>query len=109
MKRLRQLDFFRKVLRIEWFELTQLLNHFFGDQCRLAILRSAMHHAMPHRGQRITPAVLLDPIHQGADGRHVVRRGNLPREGFHLAEAIHAQGRLRQSNPLNSALQNPSE
>ena len=31
MKRFGQLDFFRQVLRIEWFELMQFLDHFLGD------------------------------------------------------------------------------
>jgi hypothetical protein len=33
-----------------------------------------MHHAMPHRGQCITPAAFLDPIHQSAHRRRVIRR-----------------------------------
>ena len=49
-ERLDQLDLKRQMLRIEWTEPAQLLDHFRGDSLRLAILRPAMHHAMPDRG-----------------------------------------------------------
>ena len=74
MKRLGQQDLLRQMLRIEWTEPVQLLNHFRSDSLRLAILRPAMHHAMPHRGQCITPAAFLDPIHQSAHRHRVIRR-----------------------------------
>jgi len=44
------------MLGIEGTEPVELLNHLGGDPLRLAVLRPAMHHTMPHRGQRITPA-----------------------------------------------------
>ena len=109
MKRLGQQDLLRQMLRIEWTEPAQLLDHFRGDSLRLAILRPAMHHAMPHRGQCLAPAALLDPIHQNADRRRVVRRRHRPREVVRGVQAFYPQGGLRQSNPLNRALQNPSE
>ncbi len=109
MKRLGQQDLLRQMLRIEWTEPVQLLNHFRSDSLRLAILRPAMHHAMPHRGQCITPAAFLDPIHQSAHRHRVIRRRHRPRKVVRLVQAFHPQGGLRQSNPLNPALQNPSE
>ena len=63
---------------IEGRELTQLLDHFLGDELRGAVLRSTMHHAMPHRSQRDPPEALLDPIHQRAHRRRVVRRSQRP-------------------------------
>ena len=39
MKRFDKMDLFRQVLRIEWCELTQLLDHFLGDQRRVMVLR----------------------------------------------------------------------
>ena len=74
MKRLGQQDLLRQMLRIEWTEPVQLLNHFRSDSLGLAILRPAMDHAMPHRVQCITPVVFLDPIHQSAHRRRVIRR-----------------------------------
>jgi hypothetical protein len=38
MKRFDQQDLLRQVLRIEWTERVQVLNHFRGDSLRLAIL-----------------------------------------------------------------------
>ena len=109
MKRLGQQDLLRQMLRIEWTEPVQLLNHFRSDSLRLAILRPAMHHAMSHRGQCITPDAFLDPIHQSAHRHRVIRRRHRPRKVVRLVQAFHPQGGLRQSNPLNPALQNPSE
>jgi len=74
MKRLGQQNLLGQMLRIEWGHLTQILDHSPGDQLRVRVLRSAMHHAMPHRGQCITPEPFLDPIHQSAHRRRVVRR-----------------------------------
>ena len=74
MKRLGQQDLLRQMVRIEWTEPAQLLNHFRRDSLRLAILRSAMHHAMPNRCQCITLATFLNPIHQSADRCGVIRR-----------------------------------
>ena len=74
VKRLGQQDLLRQMLRIEWAEPVQLLNHFRRDSLRLAILRPAMHHAMSHRGQCITPDAFLDPIHQSAHRHRVIRR-----------------------------------
>ena len=74
MKRLGQQDLLRQMLRIEGTEPVKLLDHFRGDSLRLAILRSAMHHAMPNRGQCITPDTFLDPIHQSAHRHRVIRR-----------------------------------
>ena len=73
MKRPGQQDLLRQVLRIEWSEPVQILNHFRSDSLRLAILGPAVHHAMPHRSQCITPAASLDPIHQGAHRSGVIR------------------------------------
>ena len=74
MKRLGQQDLLRQMLRIEWTEPVQLLNHCRRDALRLAILRPAMHHAMPHRGQCLTPGARLEPIHQHAHRHRVIRR-----------------------------------
>jgi len=74
MKRLGQQDLFRQMLRIEWTKPLQLINHFRSDSLGLAILWPAMHHTMPHRGQCITPAAFLDPIHQSAYRHRVIRR-----------------------------------
>ena len=63
MKRLGQQNLLRHMVRIEWTEATQLLNHFRSDSLRLVILRAAIHHAMPNRDQCVTPAAFLDPIH----------------------------------------------
>jgi hypothetical protein len=87
----------------------ELLNHFRRDSLRLAIFRPAMDHAMPHRGQCIATAAFLDPIHQSAHRRCVILRHHQPRKVGRLLQAFHLQGGLRQSNPLNPALQNPSE
>jgi hypothetical protein len=43
MKHLGQQDFFRQMLRIEWTELAEFLNHFRSDSLRLAVLRPAMY------------------------------------------------------------------
>ena len=72
MKRLGQQDLFRHMVGIERTELLQFRNHFRGNSLRLVILRSAMHHAMPHRGQCVVPAALLDPIHQNAHRLRVI-------------------------------------
>ena len=72
-ERLDQLDLLRQMLRIEWAEPVQFLNHFRSDSLRLAIFRPAMHHAMPGRGQCVMPAVFLDPIHQNAHRHRVIR------------------------------------
>src|SRR5512141_2109343 len=53
MKRLGQLDLFRQVLRIERLELMQLLNQLPGDALWFAVLRAAMHYAMPYCGQLV--------------------------------------------------------
>ena len=74
MKRLGQQDLLRQMLGIERTEPAQLLNHFRGDPLRLAEFRPAMHHAMPHRRQCVMPAAFLDPIHQSAHRRRVIRR-----------------------------------
>ena len=74
MKRLGEQDLLRQVLRIEWTEPAQLLNHFCSDSLRLTILGPAMHHAMSYRGQCIPPAAFLDPIHQNAHCHRVIRR-----------------------------------
>ena len=109
MKRLDQHDLLRQMLRIEWTEPVQLLDHFRGDLLRLAIFRAAMHHAMPHRGQCVTPAVFLDPLHQSADCRRVIRRRHRPRKIVRRVRALHPQGGLRPPDPLKFAPQNPSE
>ena len=67
-----QLDLERQMLRIERTELVQLLNHFRGDPLRLAVLRPAMHHPVPDRGQSTT-AAFLDPIHQSAHRHRMIR------------------------------------
>ena len=61
MKRLGQQDLLRQMLRIEWAEPVQFLNHFRSDSLRLAILRPAMHGAMPGRSHCVMPAAFLDP------------------------------------------------
>jgi len=61
MKRLGQQDLLRQMLRIEWAEPVQFLNHFRSDSLRLAILRPAMHDAMPGRSHCVMPAAFLDP------------------------------------------------
>ena len=50
MKRLGQQNLLRHMVRIEWTEAAQFLNHFRSDSLRLVILRTAIHHAMPNRG-----------------------------------------------------------
>jgi hypothetical protein len=62
---------------------------------------------MPHRGQCITPAAFLDPIHQSAYRYRVIRRRHQPRKVVRLVQAFYPQGGFRQSNPLDYALQNP--
>ena len=109
MKRFGQQDLLRQMLRVEWTEPVQLLDHFSSDSLWLAILRPAMHHAMSYRSQCITSAAFLDPIHQSAHRRRVIRRRHWPREVVRLVQAFHPQGGLRLSNPLNPALQNPPE
>ena len=109
MKRLGQQDLLRQMLGIERTEPVQLLDHFRRDALRLAVLRPAMHHAMPHRGQRIAPDAFLDPIHQHAHRRRVIRRRHRPRKVVRRVHAFHPQGGLRQSNPLDRALQNPPQ
>ncbi len=74
MKRLGQQDLLGQMLGIEGTEPVQLLDHFRRDPLRLAVLRPAMHHAMPHRGQCITLGAFLDPIHQSAHRHRVIRR-----------------------------------
>jgi|GEM_PF-4360880 len=64
---------------------------------------------MPHRGQCIAPAVFLDPIHQSARRRRVIRRRHEPRIVVRVVQACHPQGGLRQSNPLKLAPQYPLE
>ena len=74
MKRLGQQDLFRHMVRIKWTELLQIGDHFRSNSLRFVILRPAMHHAMPDRGQRVAPAALLDPIHQKAHSYRVIWR-----------------------------------
>ena len=101
MKRLGQQYLLRQMLRIEWTQTVQILNHFRSNSLRLAILRPAMHYAMPNRGQRITP-------------RYVPRSNPSERpplpcnptlllvvEVVRLVQAFHPQSGLRQSHPLN--------
>ena len=109
MKRLGQQDLLRQMLGIEGAEPVQLLNHFRGDALRLAVLRPAMHHAMPHRGQGFTPAAFLDPIHQSAHRRRVIRRRHRARKVVRQVRALHPQGGLRQPIRSIGALQDPSE
>ena len=73
VKRLGQQDLLRKMLGIERTELVQFLHHFRSDPLRLAVLRPAVHHAMPHGGQRIVLGALLDPIHQNTYRHCVIR------------------------------------
>jgi hypothetical protein len=73
MKRFGQQDFLRQMFGIERTEFVQFLDHFYCDSLRLAILRPPVNHAMPHRGQRIMPYALLDPVHQNADRSRVIR------------------------------------
>jgi hypothetical protein len=108
-ERLYQFDLERQMLRIEGTEPVQLLDHFRGDLLRLAIFRAAMHHAVPHRGQCVTPAVFFDPLHQGADCRRMIRRRHRPRKIVRRVRALHPQGGLRQPDPLKFATQNLSE
>jgi len=68
-----------------------------------------MHDAMSHRSQCIMPAPFLDPIHQNAHRRSVIRSRHEPRDVVRLLQAFHPQGGLRQSNPLDPPLQNLSE
>jgi len=58
---------------------------------------------MPHRCQRDPPESFLDPIHQRAHRRRVVRRRQRPGEVVRLIQALHPQGGLGQSNPLHGA------
>ena len=109
MKRLGQQNLLRHMVRIEWTEPVQLRNHFRSDSLRLVILRPAMHHAMSNRGQCVTPDAFLDPIHQSAHRHCVIRRRHRPRKVVRLIRAFHPESGLRQSNPLNPALQNPSQ
>ena len=104
MKRLDQQDLLRQMLGVEGTELVQLLDHFRGDSLRLAILRPAVHHAMPDRGQCIAPGAFVDPVHQSAHRRRVVRRRHGPRK-VPPGPALHPQGGVRQSNPLDLAVQ----
>ena len=46
-----QLDLERQMLRIEGAEPAELFDHFRGDVLRLAVVRAAMHYAMPNGGQ----------------------------------------------------------
>jgi hypothetical protein len=109
MKRLGQQDLLRQMLRIEWTEPSQVLDHFRSEPCGLAVLRPAMHHAMPHGRQASTPAAFLDPIHQNTHRHRVIRRRHSARDVVCLVPAFHAQSGARQSNPLNPALQNASQ
>ena len=109
MKRFGQQDLFRQMLRIEWTKPVQLLDHFRSDSLPLGVFRPPMHHTMSYRGQRVTPDAMLDPIHQRAHRHSVVWRRHRPRNVVRLVHAFHSQGGLRQSNPLNPALQNSSE
>ena len=72
LKRLRQEDFLRQMLRIEWIEIVKFLDHWRGDPLRLAILRAAMHYAMSHGSQCIT--TFFNPIHENAHCDRVIRR-----------------------------------
>ena len=109
MKRLGQQNLLRHMVRIEWTEAPQLRNHFRSDSLRLVILRPAMNHAVPNRGQCAPPAAPLDPIHQSAHRHCVIRCRHESRKVVRLIRAFHPEGCLRQSNPLNPALQNPSQ
>jgi hypothetical protein len=97
------------MVRIKWTEFLQLSNHFRSNSLRFVILWPAMHHAMPDRGQCVGPAALLDPIHQKAHGYRVIWRLDWARKVVCLARCLYAEGGFRQSNPLNSAIQNPSK
>jgi len=87
MKRLGQQDLLRQMLWIEWTEPVQLLNHVRRDALRLTILRPAMHHAMPHRGQRAAIAAFVDPIHQHLNRHRVIRCIHFPRKAFSFVQA----------------------
>ena len=85
----------------------QLFNHFRGDPLWRAVLRPAVHYAMPHRRQRIAPDAFLDPVHQGPHRRRVVRCLHRPRKGVLGAYPFHPKSGLGQSNPLHPSLKNP--
>ena len=105
MKRLGEQDFFRQMLGIERAEPPQFLDHGRGDDLRLAVVRPAMHHAMPDSRQRVAPAAFLDPVHQHADRRRVIRRGHSARKAVRRVRRIDEEGRVGQANSLDPAVQ----
>ena len=109
MKRLGQEDLLRQMLRIKWTEQAQLLNHFRTDSLWLAILRAAVHHAMPNRCQCISAAAFLDPVHQNAHRRSMIRCCHHARKVFRLVQAFYPESGLRLCDALNSTLQNSPE
>jgi hypothetical protein len=109
MKRLGQQNLLRQMLRIKRSKRPKLRHHFRRDPLRRAILRSAMHHAMSHRGQWMTPAAFVGPIHQGSHRRLVIRRLDRSREGISLVQSLRMPGGIRQSNSLNPSSQDPFE
>ena len=74
MKCLSQEDFFRQMIGIERLKLVQLGNHFRCDALGLAVLRSAVYHAVSHRSQFAALDAFFDPIHQQTNCFCMVRR-----------------------------------
>src|SRR5208282_5648204 len=62
---------------------------------------------MSDRGQCSLPDALLDPIHQNAYRRRVIRRRYRAHNIVGLICASYPKDGLRKPNPLKSALQNP--
>jgi hypothetical protein len=62
---------------------------------------------MPGRSQHIDSDPFLDPAHQYIYPHRVVRGRHGSQKVVCLVQAFHAQGSLRQSDPLNCTLQNP--
>ena len=109
MERLGQQDLFGQMLRIERTEAVQLLNHFLRDSLRRAVVRPAVHHTMPNGGKCIPSATILNPIHKNGHRYLVIRRSHGPGEVVCLGQPFRTERGIRQSNPLNRALQNPLE
>ena len=105
MKRFGQQDFLRQMLGIKRAELVQFRDHFRRDALRLPVFRPAMHDAMPDRRQRPARDPLLNPIHQNAHRRRVIRRHYPPRKIVLRSRASYDKPAFRKTDPLHSALQ----
>lgn len=104
-----QQDLLRQVRWSEWAETVQFLKHLWRDAQWFAVHRPTMHHPVPNGGQCIMPTAVLNPIHQYTHRDRMIRRLDRTCQVVCRSQPLHPKVGLWQSNPLDPALQYPSE